>query len=58
MSITLTNIYLTYKREIIVHIKPMVMAVTHMAGSGGVGVNAEEVPAWGRSHWRDGGRDQ
>lgn len=50
MSITLTNIYLTYKREIIIHIKLMAMAVTHMAGSGGVGVNAEEVPAWGRSH--------
>lgn len=54
MSITLTNIYLTYKREIIIHIKPMAMAVTHMAGSRGVGVNAEEVPAWGRPHWRVG----
>lgn len=35
VSITLTNIYLTYKREIIIHIKPMAMAVTHMAGSRG-----------------------
>lgn len=31
----------------------MAMAVTHMAGSRGVGANAEEVPAWGRPHWRD-----
>lgn len=30
VSITLTNIYLTYKREIIVHIKLMAMAVTYM----------------------------
>lgn len=33
VSITLTNIYLTYKREIIVHIKLMAMAVTHMVQS-------------------------
>lgn len=55
VSITLTNIYLTYKREIIIHIKPMAMAVTHMAGSRGVGANAEGVPAWGRPHWRGSG---
>lgn len=41
VSITLTNIYLTYKREIIVHIKLMVTAVTYMVQSDGVVVTAE-----------------
>lgn len=53
MSITLTNIYLTYKREIIVHIKFMLMAVTYIVQSNPGSSHAKKIflPLGGR--WKD-----
>lgn len=53
MSITLTNIYLTYKREIIVHIKFMSMAVTYIVQSNPGSSHAKKIflPLGGR--WKD-----
>jgi len=55
VSITLTNIYLTYKREIIVHIKSMAMAVTHVVQSDrGSSQCGERSCLWG-TRWGSGG---
>lgn len=56
VSITLTNIYLTYKREIIVHIKLMAMAVTYMVQSDRGSSQCRESSCLGArgARWRDG----